>query len=410
MNGSGSLGTGWQRGYRRHRLLLDAGGVSEPQLRLKGKLSKFQAAGERRSRQVHAPTARCAVQSCGRKEANPTFTVLSEVGGARLGVGKEHPRAPAPAEMSKKRKALEGGGEPQLPEEEPTAWFEGGREEQVDEVNCSSRSDLRTRAERKEDLDTAGLASTSQRRNFSCDEWGTVYLKNQDSLRLWLPGLTPTALCCGLSQLPVPDLLVRPKPHNITLSTEEFSVHTDLEQSRRKRQQKGSAVFLYSFLFVICFGCCAVLCCVFLQDSVSAFWHLLSSWEKSPWDNAKDHLVRKPLEGRTAGAATDVPLTGVCCEAAFGCKVRPESIIPGGKRFVELSSVDGEHKFKWFCSRLAHRVSVYPEDPAQSECTGNVAEGGEDSDWKLKRWLPGEDGTLALPQALAQLGREQRDP
>lgn len=28
MNGSGSLGTGWQRGYRRHRLLLDArGGV-----------------------------------------------------------------------------------------------------------------------------------------------------------------------------------------------------------------------------------------------------------------------------------------------------------------------------------------------------------------------------------------------
>lgn len=61
MNGSGSLGTGWQRGYRRHRLLLDAGGgVSEPQLRLKGKLSKFQAAGERRSRQAHAPTARCA--------------------------------------------------------------------------------------------------------------------------------------------------------------------------------------------------------------------------------------------------------------------------------------------------------------------------------------------------------------
>ena len=45
-------------------------------------------------------------------------------------MGKEHPRAPAPAEMSKKRKALEGGGEPQLPEEEPTAWFEGSREEQ----------------------------------------------------------------------------------------------------------------------------------------------------------------------------------------------------------------------------------------------------------------------------------------
>ncbi|CAN0500988.1 unnamed protein product [Rangifer tarandus platyrhynchus] len=32
--------------------------------------------------------------------------------------------------MSKKRKALEGGGEPRLPEEEPTAWFEGGSEEQ----------------------------------------------------------------------------------------------------------------------------------------------------------------------------------------------------------------------------------------------------------------------------------------
>lgn len=45
-------------------------------------------------------------------------------------MGKEHPRAPALAEMSKKRKALEGGGEPQLPEEEPTAWFEGGCEEQ----------------------------------------------------------------------------------------------------------------------------------------------------------------------------------------------------------------------------------------------------------------------------------------
>jgi hypothetical protein len=31
--------------------------------------------------------------------------------------------------MSKKRKALEGGGEPQLPEEEPTAWFGGSSEE-----------------------------------------------------------------------------------------------------------------------------------------------------------------------------------------------------------------------------------------------------------------------------------------
>ena len=50
-----------------------------------------------------------------------------------------------------------------------------------------------------------------------------------------------------------------PEPHNITLSTEEFSAQTDLEQSRRKRQRKGSAVFLFSFLFVILFGCCAVL-------------------------------------------------------------------------------------------------------------------------------------------------------
>lgn len=41
-------------------------------------------------------------------------------------------------------------------------------------------------------------------------------------------------------------------------------------------------------------------CCVFLQDSMSAFWHLLSSWEKSPRDNMKDHLVRKPLEGEDA--------------------------------------------------------------------------------------------------------------
>ena len=63
MKGSGSLGTVWQRGYRRHRLLLDAGGgggVSEQQLRLKGKLSKFQAARESRSREHMRPKARCA--------------------------------------------------------------------------------------------------------------------------------------------------------------------------------------------------------------------------------------------------------------------------------------------------------------------------------------------------------------
>ena len=48
----------------------------------------------------------------------------------------------------------------------------------IDEANCSSRSDLRTRAERKEGLreglDTAGLSSTSQRQNFSRDGWGRV--------------------------------------------------------------------------------------------------------------------------------------------------------------------------------------------------------------------------------------------
>ena len=49
----------------------------------------------------------------------------------------------------------------------------------IDEVDCSSGSDLRTRAERKEGLkeglDTAGLSSTSQRPNSSCDGWGRVY-------------------------------------------------------------------------------------------------------------------------------------------------------------------------------------------------------------------------------------------
>ncbi|KAL6033088.1 hypothetical protein STEG23_003547, partial [Scotinomys teguina] len=62
---------------------------------------------------------------------NPTFTLLSERGGP--GGGERKPPNPRPwAEMSKKRKALEGGGgggEPQLPEEEPTAWFGGSSEE-----------------------------------------------------------------------------------------------------------------------------------------------------------------------------------------------------------------------------------------------------------------------------------------
>lgn len=39
---------------------------------------------------------------------------------------------------------------------------------------------------------------------------------------------------------------------------------------------------------------------VFLQDAVSAFWHLLCSWEKSAQDNTKGPLVRKPLEGEDA--------------------------------------------------------------------------------------------------------------
>lgn len=50
-----------------------------------------------------------------------------------------------------------------------------------------------------------------------------------------------------------------PELHDIMLNTEEFSARPDLEQSRRKRQRKGSAVILFSFLFVIRFGCCAVL-------------------------------------------------------------------------------------------------------------------------------------------------------
>ena len=36
------------------------------------------------------------------------------------------------------------------------------------------------------------------------------FFRSQESLCLWLPGLTPTATCHGLSQLPVPDLLARP--------------------------------------------------------------------------------------------------------------------------------------------------------------------------------------------------------
>lgn len=58
---------------------------------------------------------------------------LSSPRGEGQGEGKRKPPNPRPwAEMSKKRKALEGGGgggEPQLPEEEPTAWFGGSSEE-----------------------------------------------------------------------------------------------------------------------------------------------------------------------------------------------------------------------------------------------------------------------------------------
>lgn len=52
---------------------------------------------------------------------------------------KEHPKAPAPAEMSKKRKALEGGGQSGLPEEEPTACFEGGSQEEGRESRAGGK-------------------------------------------------------------------------------------------------------------------------------------------------------------------------------------------------------------------------------------------------------------------------------
>lgn len=46
-----------------------------------------------------------------------------------------------------------------------------------------------------------------------------------------------------------------PEPHNVTLNIAECSAHTDLAQSRRKRQQKESTGVLFSFLFVISSGC-----------------------------------------------------------------------------------------------------------------------------------------------------------
>ena len=50
-----------------------------------------------------------------------------------------------------------------------------------------------------------------------------------------------------------------PEPHNITLNIDEFSAHTDLAQSRRKRQQKEITGVLFFFLFVISFCCSVVL-------------------------------------------------------------------------------------------------------------------------------------------------------
>lgn len=50
------------------------------------------------------------------------------------------------------------------------------------------------------------------------------------------------------------------EPHNITLNTDECSAHTDLEQSRRKRQQKGSTG-VFCFLFSSSFALAAVLSC-----------------------------------------------------------------------------------------------------------------------------------------------------
>ncbi|TKC50945.1 hypothetical protein EI555_001393, partial [Monodon monoceros] len=77
---------------------------------------------ERRARRLVQP--RCVNL---KRKADRRFAYF---GGGRLGVRKAHPKAPAPAEMSKKRKALEGGGQSGLPEEEPTACFEGGSQEE----------------------------------------------------------------------------------------------------------------------------------------------------------------------------------------------------------------------------------------------------------------------------------------
>lgn len=59
----------------------------------------------------------------------------------------------------------------------------------------------------------------------------------------------------------------------------------------------------------------------------------------------EEHLELPPMS-HWPGSAVRPPL-----DAKQGWKVSPLV----GSRFVELSSVDGEHKFKWFCSRLAHK-------------------------------------------------------
>ena len=106
MNGSGSLGTGWQRGYRRHRLLLDAGGCpsrssglkeNSPSSRQPGSAvpdkhmhpqpgARGHTGGHTRAlAHTHTQTrthprtrvpCRCAVQSCGRKEGELRWTGL----------------------------------------------------------------------------------------------------------------------------------------------------------------------------------------------------------------------------------------------------------------------------------------------------------------------------------------------
>lgn len=122
MNGSGSLGTGWQRGYRRHRLLLDAGGCPSRSSGLKENSPSSRQPGSavpdkhthpqpgarghmgghtRALAHTHTQTrthprtrvpCRCAVQSCGRKEGELRWTGLAcRLGRARRGFPGDPP-------------------------------------------------------------------------------------------------------------------------------------------------------------------------------------------------------------------------------------------------------------------------------------------------------------------------------